>query len=437
MKEELTPLDILQENIPPGTSLLIVGPPGSGKTILSQQIMYHVLKGNESAICIASKSQINLITSRKNLFNWDVASYLDNNQLNVMEIGNVTDPTELNISLAQAIGKSRQPLSLIVVDSLTVLMVGIDQGKIMKFAEGLAGKLQAQNVSLILLATPTSETQDFLTKMKSLVSSVIEIKLEEGGVLQRYMRIFKFQNRNHSTQWYPFEITDEGIQFAASSVKIPDTFLFDLDGTLIAQDLDLELIQQQVDTMAIRGGYPEECLNKNASVLESIELAVSYLQEHGMKWEGVKNEALSYLEQKELEAVPRAVCIEGAKNVLKILKEKKMKVGIITKNNRKAAEQLLKKCGLYSYADVVLTRDDVENGEPYSALVLQAVKELGSLPERTVVLSDYHGEIEAGNNARCFTVGVLSGSGTRVTLGNADLILKSIRDLGKILTIVK
>jgi HAD superfamily hydrolase (TIGR01509 family) len=430
-------MDIVQEDIPPGTSLLIVGPPGSGKTILSQQIMYHALKGNKSTICIASKSQINLITSRKNLFNWDVASYLDNNQLNVMEIGNVTDPTELNISLAQVIGKSKQPLSLIVVDSLTVLMVGIDQGKIMKFAEGLAGKLQAQNVSLILLATPTSETQDFLTKMKSLTSSVIEIKLEEGGVLQRYMRIFKFQNRNHSTRWYPFEITDNGIQFAASSVKIPDTFLFDLDGTLVAQDLDLELIQQQVDTMVIRGGCPEECLDKNASVLETIQQAVSYMQEHGMEWEGVKKEALSYLEQKELEAVPGAVCIEGAKNVLKILKEKKMKVGIITKNNRKAALQLLEKCGLHSYADVFLTRDDVEDGEPYSALVLQAVKELDSLPERTVVLSDYHGEIEAGNNARCFTVGVLSGSGTRVTLGNADLVLNSIRDLGKILTIVK
>ncbi|MGD2247679.1 MAG: ATPase domain-containing protein [Candidatus Methanofastidiosia archaeon] len=221
MNDELTPMDILQEHLPSGISVLIVGPPGSGKTILSQQLVHHLLKKGKFAIYIGSKPQMNLITHQKRLFTWDVAKALDEKLLSVVEIGDVADPTELNISLTQAIKKSEHSLSLVVMDSLTVLMVGMEHQKIMKFTEALERKLQAQNVSLLLLATPTKETEDFLTKMKSLVSLVIEIKLRERGNIRRYMRIFKFAERKHSTQWYPFEISDEGIQFPAAPIKAP------------------------------------------------------------------------------------------------------------------------------------------------------------------------------------------------------------------------
>jgi KaiC/GvpD/RAD55 family RecA-like ATPase len=214
-------MDILQEHLPSGISVLVVGPPGSGKTILSQQLVRHLLRKDKFAVCIASKSQINQIMSQKKLFSWDATAYLKNKQLGVVEIGDVADPTELNINLTQVIKQSKRPLSLVVVDSLTMLMVGMEERKIMKFTEALIRKFQVQNVSLMLLATPTKETEDFLTKMKSLVSSVIEIKLRERGTIRRYMRIFKFLERRHSTQWYTFEITDSGIQFAAVPVKTP------------------------------------------------------------------------------------------------------------------------------------------------------------------------------------------------------------------------
>jgi KaiC/GvpD/RAD55 family RecA-like ATPase len=219
VKEELTPMDIIEDHLPSGISTLIVGPPGSGKTILSQQLILQVLRRRMSAIFIAPKSQISPIVSQKKLFSWNVASFMKNDQFTTVEIGDVADPTELNISLTQAIKTSRRPLSLVVVDSLTVLMVGMEERKIMKFAEALTRKLQDQNVGLLLLITPTKETDDFLTKMKSLASSVIEIKLEERGTIRRYIRIFKFQERKHSTQWFPFEITDQGIQFAAAPVR--------------------------------------------------------------------------------------------------------------------------------------------------------------------------------------------------------------------------
>ena len=114
-------MDMIEDHLPSGISMLIVGPPGSGKTILSQQLTLQVLRRRMSAICIAPKSQISPIVSQKKLFSWNVASFMKNDQFTTVEIGDVADPTELNISLTQAIKTSRRPLSLVVVDSLNVL----------------------------------------------------------------------------------------------------------------------------------------------------------------------------------------------------------------------------------------------------------------------------------------------------------------------------
>ncbi len=432
----LTPMNILEEHLPPGISVLIVGPPGSGKTILSQQLLFRVLKGEESVVCVTSKSQINQIISQKKLFNWEVASYLENKRIGVVEIGDVADPTELSIGLSRTIGRITPPVSLIVLDSLTVLMVGMEQRKIMKFVESLTRKLQDQNVSLLLLITPTKETEDFLTKMKSLVSSVIEIELIEKETINRFMRIFKFLERRHSTLWYSFDITDKGIQFTAPSIKTPDTYLFDLDGTLVCMELDSEQIKKEVDTILVKRGYPEEFLDSDMSILETIEQGVHYLRDYGLDWEKAKNEAETLLEQAEKEAASRTVCIEGAQTVLEILKEKKKKIGVITENKKEVAQQVIKKCGLSPYVDVLLTRDDVTSGKLYETQIVQAVGKLGSSPEKTVVVGDHHEEIEAGKKTGCFAVGVLTGAGTRKTLKSANVILNSIKDLKEILTTV-
>lgn len=434
MNEIVTPVDILEENLSEKMSMLIVGPPGCGKTIFSQQLVYKMLQNDQSAIIMGSKSQVDLIFSKQKLFTWDVQQYLENNTLGLVDISNVADPTELNINLSRVLGYVSPHLSAVVVDSLTVLMVSMEQNKIMKFTEGVIRKLQDKGVNIILLATPTKETEDFLTKVKSLVSAVMEIDLKDTGTLRRYMRIFKYSERKHSTQWYPFEITDQGIQFAASSVRIPDTFLFDLDGTLVTMELDFGAIKQTVNRILIEGGYPRDQLDERLSTLETIADAVEYMKNAGLPWKDVENNALSSLKQAELKAANKAVPITGAQNVLRILKEKKKMVGVITRNHRKVTLNVLKKCELLPYVDVILARDDVSKVKPHPDHVLQAIKKLGSVPEKTVVLGDHHYEIEAGNKVGCFTVGFLSGSGNRETLQEAGIILNSVQDLEDILT---
>ena len=212
-----------------------------------------------------------------------------------------------------------------------------------------------------------------------------------------------------------------------------DTFLFDVDGTLVSMELDFVQIRKHVDALLVSKGYPEEQLNRDASTLETITSAVEYMRGKGLDWELAKKEADNYLEGVELEAAFRAVLIKGADTVLELLKKHNKKVGVITRNNRRVVLNILEKSGLSVYVDIVLARNDVEKVTPHPDHVVQALDKLNSLSEKTVVVGDHHFEIEAGNAAGCYTVGVLTGSGTRETLKDADMILDSINDLKEII----
>lgn len=212
-----------------------------------------------------------------------------------------------------------------------------------------------------------------------------------------------------------------------------DTFLFDVDGTLVTMELDFVQIRTHIDCILVKRGYPEALLNNTASTLEIIDAAVAYMKVEGLDWEGAKKEAKAYLEKVELEAASKAVPIPGAQNLLSLLKEKNMKIGVITRNNRTVALNVLKKSGLQQYVDVVLARDDVDKVKPHPDHVVKAVNLLDSVCEKTMVVGDHRYEIEAGNAAGCFTVGVLTGSGTEETLKDADVIVDSVADLRPIL----
>jgi phosphoglycolate phosphatase len=212
-----------------------------------------------------------------------------------------------------------------------------------------------------------------------------------------------------------------------------DTVLFDVDGTLVTMELDFVTIRKDVDRILVEHGYPEPLLDTTASTLEIIDSAVIYLKEKGLDWNCAEKEAKTYLEKIEIEAASRAVPIQGASHLLKTLKEKSMKVGVITRNNRRVAVQVLKKSGLFQYVDVILARDDVKQVKPHPDHVVQAVELLHSTCDRTVVVGDHRYEIEAGNAAGCFTIGVLTGSGDEETLNDADVVVGSVADVEALL----
>jgi HAD superfamily hydrolase (TIGR01509 family) len=72
---------------------------------------------------------------------------------------------------------------------------------------------------------------------------------------------------------------------------------------------------------------------------------------------------------------------------------------VATSSSRVKAARHLRAVGILDRFDVLVTRDDVARGKPHPDLFLLAMKELGLLPERCLVLEDSYNGVRAANAA--------------------------------------
>ncbi len=189
-----------------------------------------------------------------------------------------------------------------------------------------------------------------------------------------------------------------------------NVFLFDLDGTLVRMKLDFGKMQSDLTDLI---GKTE------GSLLESI----SKIQDSVLKVR-----AFEYVQEEERKAAENSELIDGSIECLQYLKERNIKIGIITRNNRESCMKSVKKTDIETYIDVIISRDDVERVKPDKMHIEAALERMGTGPKECVVVGDHHFEIEAGRTLGCMTVGLLSGSGTKKTLKHADLLFDSIKE---------
>ena len=210
-------------------------------------------------------------------------------------------------------------------------------------------------------------------------------------------------------------------------MRVPiDTVLFDFDGTLVETALDFARMRREVLALTNHyGALPP----KGLYILEIIahvqrqlaarnpDAARSFLQR--AEW---------ILTQIEMEGADRAQLVPGAQQTLRKLRERGLKVGIVTRNCRRAVERILARLPLPH--DLLLTRDDVDRVKPDPAHLLEALRRLGSRPERTVMVGDHPMDILAGREAGMRTAATTtSRPASDFADVRPDLMMESITEL--------
>lgn len=208
-----------------------------------------------------------------------------------------------------------------------------------------------------------------------------------------------------------------------------DAVLFDLDGTLVEPTIDFEAMNQAVHRLAEAFGHLAKGIPRLPALETIARVRGDLAKEDADRAEAFERAALEALVDIEVEASKRARAYKGAVRMLCILVEYGLKVGIVTRNCRLAAEEILRRNPLYY--DVLLTRDDVPYVKPDPRHLLAALERLGSRPERAVMCGDHPMDIRAGRAIGAFTVGVLRpGMGSEVFEEEPpDLLLARVADL--------
>ncbi|MGQ9524724.1 MAG: HAD family hydrolase [Armatimonadota bacterium] len=206
-----------------------------------------------------------------------------------------------------------------------------------------------------------------------------------------------------------------------------DAVLFDLDGTLVETRLDFTAMKSALLALADSYGLPTDCLAP-LDMLSIIERAAKELASAAQE-EAFRNSAEDILRSFELPAAEHAQEIPPAMSVLSHLAGRNVRIGIVTRNCRPAAEIALRRVPLTHH--LLLTRDDVCRTKPHPDQLLQALSLLEARPARSLMVGDHPMDVKGGRAAGMFTVGLLRPPHTpgRFASHQPDAIVHSLEEL--------
>lgn len=176
--------------------------------------------------------------------------------------------------------------------------------------------------------------------------------------------------------------------------------LFDLDGTLLDTNeliytsfvktfkdkLNIELKKEEVTQFF---GIPLGDPFKKYTNSENVDELVAYYREYN-------------------EAIHDTMCFafEGVKELLTSLRDKGIKIAIVTSKRRELAERGMKIAGIYDFMDVIITPESTKKHKPDGEPAIKACNDLGIDPSEAIMVGDSPFDIYCGKNAGCKTCGV-------------------------------
>ena len=212
------------------------------------------------------------------------------------------------------------------------------------------------------------------------------------------------------------------------------TLMFDLDNTLIHSTIDFVKLKKKTIAFYSALGVPNDSLSPTMKTYEITEKATAALTRKGLPAQEVlkiTQDASRLWNHVELENVGKTRAVAGARETLQTLKNRKVKVGVVTRSCRKYALKALQNTGLLEFVDIIVARDDCANHKPDPEPLVQGLKLLGSTAEETVMVGDSMADFHCSENAKVRFIGFVTETDTLNTLRRTYgvKLISSLRDL--------
>jgi pyrophosphatase PpaX len=128
---------------------------------------------------------------------------------------------------------------------------------------------------------------------------------------------------------------------------------------------------------------------------------------------------------------PEVAAFPGMVNTLGLLKERGVRLSIVTTKHAEAASRHLQTLGIEAMFDVVMTGDQCANYKPDPEAFVKTVELMRLTPEDCVAVGDSPGDIIGARDAGVYAVGACWGTVNRKALMDAepDVVIERPSDL--------
>lgn len=242
-------------------------------------------------------------------------------------------------------------------------------------------------------------------------------------------------------------------------VKPVTTILFDKDGTLldflmlwgkwaevvtrlmgslversggVIPGGDASLLGTQHDEHGKVVGYDKEGPLAMASEEETLGLLAWQLYRTGIPWNKaiVQVKEINHAAMQEARTNGEARPIQGLVLLLDKCKDLGIRLGVVTTDQTENAREHLRAMSIEHYFEIVIGHDRVGRGKPAPDMVQLACRELGTLPEQTVVIGDSDADMQMGRAAGAvLTIGYTEREEEGSHLAHADVRISSYDEI--------
>ena len=213
---------LLGGGLPKGTVTVVAGPPGSGKTILTQQICFHNAADGQPVLYFGTLSEPTAKTLRylSRFAFFDQAKF--GRSVHFVDLGAILRSDGLPSAAALVMDRVREVRpAIVVIDSFRVFDdLARSREELRKFGYELTIQLMAWEVTTFLLGEYSHADLESNPLFSIVDALVLVSQRSEAGEQQRLLQVVKMRGTAHSRDEHAFAVSDAGIDVFAPRVAI-------------------------------------------------------------------------------------------------------------------------------------------------------------------------------------------------------------------------
>jgi len=188
--------------------------------------------------------------------------------------------------------------------------------------------------------------------------------------------------------------------------------VFDLDDTLVLSTVDYGKFKRLVIDKVVSHGEPRTMYDPKETVVSIVSRYEKRMHDAGLPDEERRRRLADLdriMDEVELERVAETKAIRGAVELLELLRNWGIKIGILTRGCQEYASAALSEAGLMQLVDAIECRNSETKAKPSPESYLRLTERLGVRKEETFFVGDHPIDAKCAANAGVPFVAVETG----------------------------